>query len=385
MPWKETCSMDERVRLIALWNEGQTGVSELSRSFGISRKTIYKWLARYEQAGAAGLTDGLPIARNHPHATPEAVVAALVELRKERPTWGPKKLRARLAQLGVMVPAVSTVGELLKKHGLVKPRRRRVYPPRQPSELAQTTLPNDTWCADFKGHFQLGDKTRCYPFTLTDQVSRYLLKCEAVERQDTICVKQHFERAFREYGLPLRIRSDNGSPFASTGIGGLSELSVWWLRLGVTPERIEPGKPQQNGRHERMHRTLAEETTRPAAGNVTAQQLAFDRFRGDYNNVRPHEALGQSAPVTQYSNSPRAMPDKPKSPEYPDGMRVLKVDPKGNVKPLNQTKVQLSNLLSGDYVGLLESGERACQIFYGNVMLATVSLHGDAVRVERVR
>jgi transposase InsO family protein len=377
--------MDERVRLIALWNEGQMNLSELSRAFGVSRKTVYKWLARYEQAGAAGLMDGAPVAHRHPNATPDAVVAAVLELRKERPTWGPKKLRARLEQLGVAVPAVSTIGELLKKHGLIRPRRRRVYPPRLPSQLAETTHPNDTWCVDFKGHFALGDKSRCYPLTLTDQVSRYLLKCEAVARQDTRCVQAHFDRAFREYGLPLRIRSDNGPPFASSGIGGLSELSVWWIKLGIAPERIEPGKPQQNGRHERMHRTLAEETARPAAANVMAQQLAFDRFRYDYNTQRPHEALGQSTPISQYSNSPRTMPDKPKSPEYPEGMRVLKVGPKGTIKPLNRTKVLLSNLLAGEPVGLLESGEGAFQVFYGNVMLATVSLHDKQVRVERVK
>lgn len=385
MPWKETCSMDERVHLIALWNEGQMTVSQLSRSFGVSRKTVYKWLARYEQAGAAGLVDSAPIAHRHPHATPEAIVAALLELRKERPTWGPKKLRARLAQLGMAVPATSTVGELLKKHGLIRPRRRRIYPPRMPSELAQTTRPNDTWCVDFKGHFALGDKSRCYPLTLTDQVSRYLLKCEAVERQDTTCVKVHFERAFREYGLPIRIRSDNGPPFASSGVGGLSELSVWWIKLGVTPERIEPGKPQQNGRHERMHRTLGEETTRPAAPNVIAQQLAFDRFRADYNNVRPHEALGQSAPIAHYSNSPRSMPERPKSPEYPDGMKVLKVGARGTVKPLNQTKVLLAKSLAGEPIGMLESGEGEYQIFYGNVMLATVSLRDDKVHMVRVK
>lgn len=377
--------MDERVRLIALWNEGQMSVSQLGRVFGISRKTVYKWLDRYEQGGAAALVDEQPIAHRHPHATAEVVVSALIELRKEHPTWGPKKLRLLLAKQGLTVPATSTVGELLKKHGLVRPRRRRVYPPRLPSELAQTTRPNDTWCVDFKGHFALGNKSRCYPFTLTDQVSRYLLKCEAVGRQDTRCVKPHFERAFREYGLPLRMRSDNGPPFASPGIGGLSELSVWWIKLGIAPERIEPGKPQQNGRHERMHRTLAEDTTRPPANDVTAQQLVFDRFRAEYNNVRPHEALGQSTPVSHYSNSPRPMPDKPKSPEYPDGMKVLKVDPGGSFKPLNQTKVRLSPLLGGEYVGLLESGERAYQVFFGNVMLATVSLHGTDVRVERVK
>jgi transposase InsO family protein len=377
--------MDERVRLIALWNEGQMNVTQLSRAFGISRKTVYKWLDRYEQAGAAGLVEAAPIARHYPHATPETVVAAVLELRKERPTWGPKKLRARLAQLGVPVPAVSTVGELLKKHGLIRPRRRRVYPPRMPSELAQTTRPNDTWCADFKGHFPLSDKSRCHPLTITDQVSRYLLKCEALARPDMSCTKVHFDRAFRDYGLPLRIRSDNGPPFATTTVGGLSELSVWWIKLGITPERIEPGKPQQNGRHERMHRTLAEETTRPPAANVTAQQLAFDRFRNDYNNLRPHEALGQSTPVAHYSNSPRAMPDKPKAPEYPEGMKVLKVDSSGNIKPIRQVPVTLSKLLSGEPVGLLENAEHSYEVFFGNVMLATVSLHGNDVRVVKVR
>jgi transposase InsO family protein len=377
--------MDERVRLIALWNEGQMTVSELGRAFGISRKTVYKWLVRYEQGGAAGLIDGAPIARRHPHATPEAMVAALLELRKEKPTWGPKKLRRRLEELGMEVPAASTVGELLKKHGLIRPRRRRVYPPRSPSELAATTRPNDTWCVDFKGHFALGDKTRCYPLTLTDHVSRYLLKCEAVERQDTQCVKVHFERAFREYGLPIRIRSDNGPPFASASVGGLSELSIWWIRLGITPERIEPGKPQQNGRHERMHRTLGEETARPAAANVVAQQVVFDRFRGDYNNIRPHEALGQSTPLSHYSNSSRSMPERPKSPEYPDGMKVLKVSPQGTIKPLDQTKVLLTRSLAGEPVGLLETGERAYQIFYGNVILATVSMQDDKVRMARVK
>lgn len=377
--------MDERVRLIALWNEGELTVSQLGRTFGISRKTVYKWLDRYEQGGAAALVDGSPVAQRLPHATPEAVVAALLQLRKERPTWGPKKLRARLAQLGVAVPAASTIGELLKKHGLIRPRRRRVYPPRMPSELALTTQPNDTWCVDFKGHFALGNKSRCYPLTMTDDISRYLLKCEAVEKQDTTCCMVHFDRAFREYGLPFRIRSDNGTPFATTSIGGLSELSIWWIKLGITPERIEPGKPQQNGRHERMHRTLAEDATRPPASNVTAQQLAFDRFRADYNNIRPHEALGQRPPIMHYSNSPRSMPDKPKSPEYPDAMKVLKVDSSGNIKPLGQVKVNISKLLRGEPVGLVETGEGAYQIFYGKVMLATVSLHDKEVRVVKAQ
>jgi putative transposase len=377
--------MDERVRLIALWNEGQMTVSQLARTFEISRKTVYKWLERYEKGGVEGLAERVAVAHHHPHATPDALVSALLELRKERPTWGPKKLRARLAQLGMAVPAASTVGQLLKKHGLIRPRRRRAYPPRMPSQLAETTRPNDTWCVDFKGHFLLGNKSRCYPLTLSDQVSRYLLKCESVERQDTDHVKVHFEHAFHEYGLPLRIRSDNGPPFATAGIGGLSELSVWWMKLGITPERIEPGKPQQNGRHERMHRTLSDETANPASNNVAEQQLAFDRFRGDYNNVRPHEALDQCTPASHYSTSSRSMPDKLKSPDYPDEMKVLRLDQQGKFKPINRTSVALSKLLKGEPVGLLKTDEDAYQVFYGSVLLATISLHQKEIRVLRVK
>ena len=213
MPWGETCAIDERIRLIALWNEQKTSVSELAREFGISRKTVYKWVDRYELFGSAGLEDRTTVAHHHPHATAEAVVSAFVELRKERPTWGPNR----------MTPGAPTSRALRAR-----------------------------------------DKSRCHPLTITDQVSRYLLKCESVKRPDTEHAKVHFERAFREYGLPLRIRSDNGLPFATAGIGGLSELSVWWMKLGIHPERIEPGHPEQNGRHERMHRTLGRRN-RPAA------------------------------------------------------------------------------------------------------------------------
>jgi putative transposase len=378
--------MDERIRLIALWNEGQTSVSELSRAFGISRKTVYKWLERYETGGAAGLEQRSTVAHHCPHATGEALVSALVELRKERPTWGPKKLRARLAQLGMAPPAASTVGELLKKHGLIRPRRRRVYPPRMAGELAQTTRPNDTWCVDFKGHFALGDKTRCYPLTLTDQVSRYLLKCESVERQDTAHVKVHFERAFREFGLPLRIRSDNGPPFATAGIGGLSVLSVWWIKLGIHPERIEPGHPEQNGRHERMHRTLGEETAQPPRKDAVEQQLAFDRFRGDYNDVRPHEALGQTTPSSKYSASMRSMPEISKSPEYPEGTKVKKLDSSGRLLLAGSRKaITISPHLKNEPVGLVEHEGDHFELFYGSVLLANLSLRNKEVRIERVK
>lgn len=238
-----------------------------------------------------------------------------------------------------------------------------------------------------QGHFALLDKTRCYPLTISDQESRYLLKCESVNKQDTPYVKIHFERAFREYGLPLRMRSDNGPPFASNGIGGLSELSVWWIKLGITPERIEPGHPEQNGRHERMHRTLGEETAQPPRENAQEQQLAFDRFRAQYNDVRPHEALEQRTPSSRYSPSPRAMPASLKSPEYPDEMKVRRLDAQGRLllRKDNQNKTTLTKLLANEPVGLLETGEDLFDIYYGSTLLAHVSLRAKEVRFESVR
>jgi putative transposase len=386
MPWKETCCVDQRLLFIAKLNEGTVSVSELCRSFGISRKTAYKWLDRYEELGPAGLQTRQSAPRSHPHATPESVISALIELRKEHSTWGPKKLRGHLVTLGVAVPAASTVGALLKTHGLIKPRRRRVYPPRQPSTLAEATRPNDTWCADFKGHFALGDKTRCYPLTMTDLVSRYLLKCEGMTKTDGACVKPHFERAFREFGLPLRIRSDNGPPFATTGIGGLSELSVWWVKLGIFPERIEPGKPQQNGAHERFHKTLAEDTARPASATASDQQRSFDRFRGIYNDKRPHEHLGQTTPASHYAPSRRTMPPAPKSPEYGDDVKVRKLDEKGRLLFAGQTsKTLVSKLLAKEPVGLVPTGEDQYRLYFGPVLLAEVTLRNKELRFERVK
>jgi putative transposase len=292
VPWKVICPMDERMRFITMVKDSEETFVEICKRFGISRKTGYKWVERYEERGVVGLAESKPIARSCPHRTPSDVLDQLLELRKEQPTWGPKKLRARLLALGVQpVPASSTIGDALKKYGLVRPRRRRVCTPMTAMPMAVTTYPNDTWCVDFKGHFTLGDKTRCYPLTVTDHVSRYLLKCEALTKTGFTDVQPHFERAFREFGLPWRIRSDNGPPFATTGIGGLSELSVWWIRLGIAPERIEPGEPQQNGRHERMHRTLQEDTVSPPSMTRVGQQRAFDCFRRTYNHERPHEAL----------------------------------------------------------------------------------------------
>ena len=244
------------------------------------------------------------------------VVDIIVATRKEHPYWGPEEAQG-VAQADVdrskRGPQSSTIGDKLQDHGLIRPRRRRVRAPMSLDPLAPAQLPNETWCVDFKGHFELGDKTRCYPLTVTDQYSRYLLTCEGLTEPKFEPVKRQFERAFREFGVPQRIRSDNGPPFASVGLGGLSKLSVWWIQLGIVPERIEPGQPQQNGRHERMHKTLKQETANPPSASIVEQRRVFDRFRDVFNDERPHEALGQKPPTSRYCTSARALPDKPRS------------------------------------------------------------------------
>ncbi len=386
MPWQEVCPVDERVRFITEVNQTQDSFAALCRRFGISRKTGYKWCDRYEEFGPSGLEERRPIAQSCPHKTTDALVAALIELRKEHPNWGPKKLKARLEALGLEdVPAASTIGDALKRHGLVRPRRRRVYPPSMtPQPLAEATVPNDTWCVDFKGHFALGDKSRCYPLTLTDHVSRYLLKCEVVDKPDEAHVRRHFERAFHEFGLPRRIRSDNGPPFATTGIGGLGALSVWWIKLGIAPERIEPGKPQQNGRHERMHRTLKDDVASRPASDRQAQQLSFDRWRHEYNDVRPHEALAQQTPSSQYTTSRRVMPASLSSPEYPATMDVRHVKPNGGVSWQGQ-EVFLTQLLGGEPVGVEPLDEQRWRLHYGPVVLAELTMQGKNLRLDKQR
>lgn len=387
MPWKVICPVEERMRFIAAVNDSDETFSELCARFGISRKTGYKWVERYEEHGVAGLAEGRPVARSCPHRMPSELLDQLLELRKEHPTWGPKKLRARLSAQGVVaVPAPSTIGDALKKHGLVQARRRRVRPPMTAMPMAITTYPNDTWCVDFKGHFALGDKTRCYPLTVTDHVSRYLIKCEGLVKTDFAHVKPHFERAFCEFGLPWRIRSDNGPPFATVGLGGLSELSVWWIRLGIEPERIEPGEPQQNGRHERMHRTLQEETANPPSPTRIGQQRAFDCFRREYNHERPHEALDMKTPASLFMPSRRHMPERPKSPEYPDTMKVRKLDGQGRICFAGQTsKITLSKLLAKEPIGLKPIDDDHWEVFYGPVLIAEMKLRDKEIRLIKRR
>jgi transposase InsO family protein len=347
--------VDERLRFVARVKEGES-VVDLCREFGISRKTGHKILKRYREQGLLGLEDQRRSPKRIPHKTEPEVVALVVEARKTHASWGPKKLKAWLERKheGIALPAASTIGAWLKREGLVKSRpRRRRCPGMSPTELTPATAPNDVWCADFKGQFKLGNGRYCYPLTITDQHSRFLVSCEALEGVRTEGARWVFEEAFRECGLPRVIRTDNGAPFATTALGGLSALSAWWLRLGIRPERIEPAHPEQNGQHERMHLTLKQETTRPAAANALQQQERFDDFKEEFNKERPHEALDQQPPATIYVPSERRYPDEVPELEYPLHDLARAVGRTGFVQ-LNRVKFFLTQALAGQHVGLRE-------------------------------
>jgi putative transposase len=308
MPWRQTCQMDQRTQFIARVLAGGDEMTALCREYWISRKTGYKWLGRYRREGAAGLMERSHAPVQHGQAHDIAVVQAVLGLRERWRHWGPKKLRVKLSELHpeLAVPAASTIGDWLRREGLVGRSRRRHCP----KPFATVAVANNMWCTDFKGWFGTADGRRCDPFTLSDAHSRYLLRCQAVPHPDEQSVRPIFEAAFQEHGLPRAIRSDNGLPFASTGVGGLSRLAIWWIKLGIRPARILAGKPQQNGRHERVHRTLNQETARPPTDSLPAQQRRFDDFRAVYNNERPHEALGPKTPASLYQPSPRPYPER---------------------------------------------------------------------------
>lgn len=379
--------MDQRVRFIAAVQEDPRGnFSRLCERFGVARSVGYKWLERYRELGPAGLADREPVARECPHRTPDAVVDRVLWMRKRYPFDGPKKLRERLLEIGesqIVVPAASTIGAVLGRYGLIRPRRARLHVPPSTTPLAHAHGPNDVWSVDFKGHFATSDGTRCHPLTVSDNATRFLIKCEALHEPKEAPVREQFELAFREFGLPTRIRSDNGSPFASKALGGLSRLSVFWIQLGIVPERIEPGHPEQNGRHERMHRTLKEQTASPPQATFADQQRTFDRFRAEYNNHRPHEALGQTAPRAHYEPSLRVMPESLRPPEYGPDFVVRRVAASGTFGWCGG-HLPAGLLLGGQPVGLKQIDDDEWELFYGPVMLGYVLLRNGKPRIERV-
>ena len=375
MPWKETCRMDERTQFIARVLAGEEAMTALCREYGISRKTGYKWLGRYRGEGAAGLRERSHAPLRHGQAHDVTVMQAVLGLRERWPHWGPKKLRVKLAERHpeLAVPAASTIGEWLRREGLVGRARRRRHCPAYTQPFAAVTAANDVWCSDFKGWFRTGDGQRCDPFTLTDAHSRYLLRCQAVARPDEEHVRPIFEAAFREHGLPLAIRSDNGPPFASAGAGGLSRLAVWWIKLGIRPERIVAGKPQQNGRHERLHRTLKQETAAPAAVSLLAQQQRFDEFCRVYNTERPHEALAQQTPAALYQCSPRSYPARLDEPGYGSDVAVRRVRSKGQIKWAGEL-IFVGEVLIGEPVGVSETDSGDWLVRFADVELGYIDL-----------
>ena len=372
MPWKETSVLDDRLTFIAVYLSKELSMADLCRAFGVSRKTGYKFVERYKLYGPEGLYDLSRAAHSHPNAVAEHVQQLIAELRSAHPTWGPRKLRVLLLrdQPQFVVPAASTIGDILRGRNLVTPRkRRRRATHTQPAHLTHTHGPNDVWCADFKGHFALSNSKRCHPFTVSDSYSRMLLRCQALDHTDTRTVKPLCVALFREYGLPNAIRTDNGPPFASVGIGGLSELSVWWTKLGIRPERITPGRPQENGRHERMHRTLKLDAATPPQNDLKAQQRVFDRFVDEYNNLRPHEALGDKTPASVYTPSLRDFPLRTPKVEYPQAITTRYVRTNGYIR-WKGSMLFLSEILATETVGLQQLDDRYWSVNFGPQLLA---------------
>jgi putative transposase len=357
MPWKVCRPMDERLKFVARLLDGEK-MAGLCREFGISRKTGYKILGRYHDSGLEALTDRSRRPYRQANQLPFQIETLIVRLKQEKPVWGAPKIRERLRRLypDVHTPAISTVHAVLDRHGLVKRRKARRHRA-EGTNLSQAFEPNELWCADYKGEFMLADRRYCYPLTITDFASRYLFACEALSTTKEVFAFTAFERVFKEFGLPKAIRTDNGVPFASpNALFNLSKLSVWWLRLGIEIERIKPGCPQQNGRHERMHLTLKLETTKPAGQNFLQQQQRFDDFIDCYNNERPHQAIAMRFPAQLYRPSPRRYEGLPAL-DYPFHDWAVTVTTCGRIC-FKMRKINLSQVFAGQTVGIKQVEER---------------------------
>ena len=392
MPWRETSPMEERLEFVREYATELFTMTELAAQYGISRKTGYKWLERYDADGARGLQDRSRRPQQSPQATDPELVELLVAHRRRHPRWGAKKLLAIAArrQPDADWPSRSTVCGLLKARGLVVPRPRRARSPHAPAvPIAPITAVNEVWTTDFKGEFRTGDGVYCYPLTLRDGFSRFVLRCDGFLSRSTEATRDRFARAFREYGLPQRIRSDNGGPFASPGLGRLSQLSVWWMRLGIVPERIAPGHPEQNGSHEQFHSVLKAETARPPAPHCAAQQQRFRRFCREYNEERPHEALRDQPPASCYVASPRSLPTRLPRVEYPGHMEVRLVSSNGCVSWAG-APLFVTTALAGESIAFEEIDDGTWTLRFATVALARYderhrSLHPIASQVTAGR
>jgi putative transposase len=385
MGWMETCAVDERMRFVMTVEKHEESFAAACRRFGVSRKTGYKWLARFEKAGVEGLLDRSRAPQHHPQAIPDPIAVRCLATRREHPTWGPLKVRAFLKRRAPRseLPAASTIGSLFDREGLTVKRKLRHRGPPSSAPFAHCGAANDVWCIDFKGWFLTGDGAHCEPLTLTDAHSRYLLRCQTLTRNDSDHVWPVLDAAFREFGLPERLRSDNGSPFASRGAGGLSQLSVKVIKAGVVPERIAPGKPQQNGRHERMHLTLLQDAASPPARSLREQSKRLRNFQRIYNEERPHKSLGDDTPADHYTASTRRFDGVLREPEYSEH-EVRRVRRNGEIRWQGQT-IYISEALIGEPVGLREHDAAGWTVCYGPIVLGTIAHRGDRLRKPKRR
>ena len=388
MPWRTTDLVTIRKEFVALALSGQHPVSVLCNAYGISEKTGHKWINRYKEEGGPGLSDRSHVPLNTPHKISLEIRREILALREKHPTWGPKKLRVVLHRRSPQTrwPAASSIGELLRREGCVRPARRTKSALGLPIDTGLTVAkaPNDVWSTDFKGEFRLLNGELCYPLTIQDVFSRFVIGITALGSTAGVPVQIAFTRHFEQYGLPLAIRSDNGVPFASaSSIGRLSKLSVWWIRLGIRPERIDVGKPQQNGTHERMHRTLKEETTRPPGASPTDQQRRFDQFGREFNVERPHESLDQETPASRFSVSQRAFPSQLPEMCYPAHFEARVVTQAGQIH-FKSRRFQISTALTGQELGLEEIEDDLWSVAFGPLLLGTIH-YPSGTFIEEVR
>lgn len=379
MGWNETSVKDERRRFALEYLSDHFTMSEICARFGVSRVTGYKWIERFRALGFEGLSDRSSAPLCHGRRTPDAIREAIIALRDKRPDWGPKKIIGKLADLdpGTAWPAPSTAGGILKEAGLVEARRKRFRVPPRPGGLTAPLYPNHVWAADHKGWVTMGDGKRCEPLTVTDGFSRYLIAFAGEPSKSSAEVIPFFLRAFEEYGLPEKIRTDNGVPFAAAGVTGLTALSLLFIRLGIEQERIEPGKPQQNGRHERFHATLSK-AIKPPSANLAEQQQRFEAFRKEYNEERPHEALGQKPPARLYEKGRRLLPERMPEPDYPAEAAVRIVRQNGEIRWAGST-IYVSQLLEGQPVAV-EEADNGFIVRYFNTPLGMIDPAGKTLR-----
>jgi putative transposase len=381
MGWMETCVVDERMRFVMAAEEGEDSFAAICRRFGVSRRIGYKWIERYRQSGVEGLLDRSRAPLHHPQAMTAKIAERCLGVRRAHPTWGPVKVRGWLVERAPRTewPAVSTIGALFDREGLTVKRRLRRRSPPSTTPFAHCGAPNEVWCIDFKGWFMTGDGKRCEPLTLSDACSRYLLRCQALAHTDTDHVWPVLDAAFREFGLPHRLRSDNGAPFASVGAGGLSQLSVKVIKAGVIPERIAPGKPQQNGRLERLHLTLLQDTASPPARSLRQQLERLRVFRAVYNEERPHQALGNDTPAKHYVASPRRFDGVLREPTYGPDHAIRRVRHNGEIRWQGNT-IYVTAALIGEPVCLTENEDGGWSVFYGPVPLGIITHGSDRLR-----